>query len=116
VARYTVQNGPETYTIPVNYSPERQKLWNALVLLVRTYFNPHATEAAIGNQIHRIDRTIPRDEPSTVEQQLWQLGSKRPFQVEIFGLFSSLAIGLVGVGMYTAMSYGLRQPTHEIGM
>jgi hypothetical protein len=38
------------------------------------------------------------------------MGSKRLFQVEIFGLFSSLAIAIVGVGMYSAMSYGLRQP------
>ena len=57
--------------IPVNYSPEGQKVWNALDLMVLTHFNPHANKAAIGNQIRQIGRTIPRAEPSTVEQQLW---------------------------------------------
>jgi putative ABC transport system permease protein len=116
VAGDTVQNGPETRPISVIYYPVRQKVWEALVLMARTNSDPVAMEAAIGDQLHGIDKTIPRAEPSTVEQQLWELGSQRRFQIELFSLFSLFAIVLAGVGMYAVMAYTVGQRTHEIGL
>jgi hypothetical protein len=112
----TVQNGPETRPISVIYYPVRQKIWDALVLMVRTYSNPGATETAISAQIHQIDKTIPRVEPSTVDQQLWKLGSQRRFQIELLTLFSFFATVLAGVGLYAVMSYAVGQRSHEIGI
>jgi predicted permease len=66
----TVRNGPETRPISLIYYPVRQKVWDALVLMVRTQSDPASLESAIGNEIHLIDKTIPRTEVSTVEQQL----------------------------------------------
>jgi putative ABC transport system permease protein len=116
VAGDTVQNGPETRPISIIYYPVRQKVWDALVLMVRTESDPVAMEAAIGDQIHQIDRTIPCTEPSTVERQLWELGSQRRFQIELFTLFSFFAIVLAGVGMYAVMAYAVGQRTREIGI
>lgn len=116
VAGDTVQNGPETRPISVIYYPVRQKVWDALALMVRTESDPVAMEAAIGDQIHQIDRTIPRTEASTVEQQLWELGSQRRFQIELFTLFSFFAVVLAAVGMYAVMAYAMGQRTREIGI
>ena len=116
VAGDTVQNGPETRPISMIYYPVRQKVWDALVLMVRTESEPVAMEAAIGDQIHRIDRTIPRTEPVTVEQQLRELESQRRFQIELLALFSFFAIVLAGVGMYGVMAYAVGQRTREIGI
>ena len=116
VAGDTVRNGPETRPISVIYFPVRQKVWDVLALMVRTQSDPVALEAAIDDQIHQIDRTLPRTDSSTVEQQLWNLGSQRRFQIELFTLFSLFAVILAAVGMYAVMAYAMRQRTREIGI
>lgn len=84
VAGNTVRDGPETRPISTIYFPVRQKVWDVLALMVRTQTDPTAMEAAVDNQIHQIDRTLPRTTPMTVEEQLWNLGSQRRFQIELF--------------------------------
>lgn len=116
VAGDTVRNGPETRPISVIYFPVRQKVWDVLALMVRTQSDPAAMEAAINDQIHQIDRALPRVDPSTVEEQLWNLGSQRRFQIELFTLFSFFEVVLAAVGIYAVMAYVMGQRTREIGI
>jgi predicted permease len=116
VAGDTVQNGPETRPISVIYFPVRQKVWDVLVLMVRTESDPAVLEAAIADRVHQVDPTVPRTDPSTLEEQLWQLESQRRFQIELFTLFSFLAVVLAAVGIYAVMAYTMRQQTREIGI
>jgi putative ABC transport system permease protein len=116
VAGDTVRNGPETRPISVIYFPVRQKVWDVLTLMVRTQSSPLSMEEAIDNQIHQLDRTLPRTTPSTVEEQLWNLGAERRFQIELFTLFSFLAVVLAAVGIYAVMAYAMGQRTREIGI
>jgi len=116
VAGNTVRNGPETRPISVIYYPVRQKVWDVLSLVVRTQSDPVAMESAIDDQVHRIDGTLPRIAPSTVKEQLWSMGSQRRFQIELFGLFSFLAVVLAAVGMYAVTAYAMGQRTREIGI
>lgn len=112
----TVRNGPETRPISILYFPVRQKVWDVLTLMVRTESDPAAMGAAISAQTHQIDPTIPSTDPKTVEQQLWELGSQRRFQIELFTLFSLFAIVLAVVGMYAVMAYSVGRRTREIGI
>jgi putative ABC transport system permease protein len=112
----TVQNGAETRPISVIYYPVHQKVWEDLTLMVRTYSDPSTLQASIGDQIHQIDPTIPRVQATTVQRLLWDLSATRRLQIDLFSLFSSLAIFLAGVGMYAVMSYAVGQRTREIGI
>jgi predicted permease len=111
-----VQNGPETPVIPVFYFPVRQKVWDSLDLMVRTAAEPAAVATAVGNEVQALDKTIPRSAITTVERHLWELGSQRRFQMELFGVFSFLAIVLAAAGIYGVMAYAATQRTNEIGI
>jgi predicted permease len=116
VAGDTARDGPETQPAPVIYYPVRQKVWDALVLMVRTDSDPAALGTVVANQIHQIDETIPRVEPTTVEEQLWEMGSQRRFQTGLFALFGLLAMALAAIGIYAVVSYSVGQRTLEIGI
>jgi len=116
VAGDTARDGPETQAAPVIYYPVRQKVWDALVLMVRTDSDPAALGTAVVNQIHELDKTIPRIEPTTVERQLWEMGSQRRFQTGLFALFGLLAMALAAIGIYAVVSYSVGQRTLEIGI
>ncbi len=116
VAGDTARDGPETQPAPVIYYPVRQKVWDVLVLMVRTDSDPAALAAAVANQIHQMDKTIPRIEPATVKDQLWEMGSQRSFQTGLFALFGFLAMALAAIGIYAVVSYSVGQRTLEIGI
>ena len=111
-----VQNGPETRAIPVFYFPVRQRVWDSLDLMVRTSADPIAVEAGVANEVHSIDKTIPRSGVTTVERHLWELGSPRRLQIQLFGLFSFLAMVLAAVSIYGAVAYAVGERTNEIGI
>jgi predicted permease len=116
VAGDTARDGPETQPASLIYYPVRQKVWDALVLVVRTDSDPRALGAAVAQQIHQMDAAIPRIEPTTVEHQLWEMSSQRRFQTGLFALFGFMAMALAATGIYAVVSYSVGQRTLEIGI
>ncbi len=103
-------------SIPMFYSPERQRYFTDRQIIVRTKDDPRTTMAAAGQSLQAIDRTLPGFEMRTVDEQLAAQDKPRRFQTEIIGIFAGVALLLASIGLHGLMAYSVEQRTREIGI
>jgi putative ABC transport system permease protein len=85
-------------------------------LLIRTSSDPHLIASAATNVIHKIDRMLPVDAVSTMDEILSDTLSPRRFSALLISIFAALALSLAAIGIYGIMSYMVGRRASEIGI
>jgi predicted permease len=115
----TLDNGLDKPVLPALYTPHTRFMWEFTQFLVRTDGPPlavlHPIQLAIQsiNSDQQIERNV-RDLQQWIDNQP-EVQQQRLFSI-LFGLFSSLALALALVGLYSVISYSVAQRTNEFGI
>jgi len=115
----TLDNGLDKPVLPALYTPYTRFMWEFTQFLVRTdgpsLATLHPIQLAIQsiNADQQVERNV-RDLQQWIDNQP-EVQQQRLFSI-LFGLFSSLALALALVGLYSVVSYSVAQRTNEFGI
>lgn len=86
-------------------------------VLVRTAVEPLSMLLNVRREIWAVDRGVALTFTGTLEGYLQQFSYSQPrFGLILFGVFASIGLALVAIGVFSVMAYSVSLQTHEIGI
>lgn len=86
-------------------------------VLARTAVEPMSMLLNVRREIWSVDRGVALTLTGTLEGYLQQFSYSQPqFGLILFGVFATIGLALVAIGVFSVMAYSVSLQTHEIGI
>src|SRR5262249_8768164 len=86
-------------------------------LLVKTNGSPAALAEQVGREVWAVDRRVAATTVGPLTDYLAQFSYAQPrFSLVILGIFASVGLVLVVLGVFSMIAYTVARQTHEIGI